>query len=69
MGGGLLIVPAGGSDLVAEVRTDVLIMGPLSRCGEAGFFVANTAESVLGKVDCSVLTVKPEGFVTPVRAE
>ena len=29
--------------------------------------IGNTAEEVLNQVDCSVLTVKPEGFVSPVR--
>jgi nucleotide-binding universal stress UspA family protein len=28
--------------------------------------MGNTAESILQQVECSVLTVKPDGFVTPV---
>jgi len=35
----------------------------------AGFFIGNTAESVLQQVNCSVLTVKPEGFVSPVKLD
>ncbi|MEA2079293.1 MAG: universal stress protein, UspA, partial [Pseudomonadota bacterium] len=35
----------------------------------AGFLIGNTAEEVLNQVDCSVLTLKPEGFVTPVTLE
>ena len=31
--------------------------------------MSNTAEAVLGKVDCSVMTVKPPGFVTPITAQ
>jgi hypothetical protein len=27
--------------------------------------MGNTAEDILRQVSCSVLTVKPEGFVTP----
>ena len=34
-----------------------------------GFFIGNTAESVLQQVNCSVLTVKPEGFVSPVTLD
>lgn len=34
--------------------------------GVGGFLIGNTAEEVLNQVDCPVLTVKPEGFVTPV---
>ena len=29
-------------------------------------FIGNTAETVLNRLDCSVLTVKPKGFVSPV---
>lgn len=35
--------------------------------GVAGFFIGTTAENVLQLVDCSVLRVKPEGFVSPVK--
>ena len=35
----------------------------------AGLFIGNTTEAVLHQVNCSVLTVKPEGFVTPVKPE
>jgi nucleotide-binding universal stress UspA family protein len=41
-------------------------MGTVCRTGVTGFLIGNTAEKVLNNVDCSVLTVKPEGFVTPV---
>jgi len=31
--------------------------------------LGNTAETVLQRVDCSVLTVKPDGFVSPVKPD
>jgi universal stress protein E len=49
-----------------KTRADVLVMGTLSRVGIPGLFMGNTAESVLSQVSCSVLTVKPEGFQSPV---
>lgn len=52
--------------LVADLRPDLLVMGTVSRTGVAGLLIGNTAERVLSEVDCSVLTLKPEGFVTPV---
>ncbi len=48
---------------------DLLVMGTVCRTGLAGFIIGNTAEKVLSEVNCSVLTVKPEGFVTPVTLE
>jgi universal stress protein E len=52
-----------------KTRADVLVMGTLSRVGIPGLFMGNTAESVLSQVGCSVLTVKPEGFHSPVELE
>jgi nucleotide-binding universal stress UspA family protein len=57
------------SNLVVEQDIDLLVMGTVSRTGIAGFLIGNTAEEVLNQVDCSVLTVKPEGFVTPITLE
>ncbi|MDJ0950901.1 MAG: universal stress protein [Alphaproteobacteria bacterium] len=54
---------------VQEKNVDLIVMGTVSRTGIAGFFIGNTAEEVLRQVDCSVLTVKPDGFVTPVTVE
>jgi len=55
------------TDLAAKERIDLIVMGTVCRTGVAGFFIGNTAENVLQQVDCSVLTVKPEGFVSPVK--
>lgn len=44
----------------------LLVMGTVGRSGIAGFFVGNTAERLLPRIPCSVLAVKPEGFVSPV---
>jgi len=54
------------SRLVHEKRIDLLVMGTVCRTGIRGFFIGNTAEGVLRRVDCSLLTVKPKGFVSPV---
>jgi nucleotide-binding universal stress UspA family protein len=56
-------------ELAAAQGIDLLVMGSVSRTGIAGFLIGNTAEEVLNQVDCSVLTLKPEGFVTPVTLE
>lgn len=56
-------------ELVKEQQIDLMIMGTLGRTGIPGFLMGNTAETVLNRIDCSVLAVKPEGFVTPVKLE
>ncbi len=49
-----------------ELDVDLIVMGTVARAGVPGFFMGNTAESILNQIDCSVLTVKPPGFVSPV---
>jgi universal stress protein E len=53
--------------LVRRKRIDLLVMGTVCRTGIPGFLIGNTAEKILNQVDCSVLTVKPDGFITPVK--
>lgn len=55
--------------LVVERGIDLLVMGTVCRTGIAGFLIGNTAEEVLDQVDCSVLTLKPDRFVTPIPIE
>ena len=47
-------------------RVDLLCMGTVARSGLRGLLTGNTAENVLPWIDCSLLAVKPQGFVTPV---
>lgn len=47
-------------------QADLIVMGSASRAGIAGMFIGPVAEDVLRQVDCSVLTVKPNGFISPV---
>lgn len=46
---------------------DLIVMGTVGRTGIRGALMGNTAETILGRIGCSVLAVKPPGFVTPVR--
>lgn len=45
---------------------DLLVMGTVGRTGIPGFFIGNTAEIILNKVNCSLFTIKPDGFVSPI---
>jgi nucleotide-binding universal stress UspA family protein len=56
-------------DLAAELGVDLVVMGTVGRTGIAGFLIGNTAETILNRLSCSVLAVKPKGFVSPVRLE
>ncbi|MFA6700052.1 MAG: universal stress protein [Thiomicrospira sp.] len=52
--------------LVEQQQIDLLVMGTLGRSGLPGLVIGNTAETILEQIQCSVLVVKPEGFVSPI---
>ena len=56
-------------ELARELAVDLGVMGTVARTGIEGFFMGNTAESILGELNCSVLTMKPPGFTSPVTLE
>lgn len=56
------VVPEFLNDLGAEL----IIMGTVARTGMPGLLIGNTAEAILDQLDCSILAVKPEGFVSPI---
>lgn len=59
--------PAGiVSEVVAKRRINLLVMGTVARTGVTGLIMGNTAETVLDNVRCSVIAVKPPGFVSPI---
>lgn len=45
---------------------DLVVMGTLGRTGIPGLIIGNTAEKILHLIKCSVLALKPQGFVHPV---
>lgn len=53
---------------LSAIEADLVVMGTVGRTGIPGFFIGNTAEDILNQVHCSVLALKPAGFVSPVVA-
>jgi universal stress protein E len=47
---------------------DILVMGTVARTGIRSFIIGNTAENILQKLGCSLIALKPNGFVSPVKA-
>lgn len=52
--------------LAKQIAADLVVMGTVARTGVPGFIMGNTAETILNQIDCSVIAIKPSGFVTPV---
>jgi universal stress protein E len=53
-------------DLAEELQAELIVMGTVAHAGIAGILIGNTAETILNRIDCSVLAIKPDGFITPV---
>ncbi|HBR99166.1 MAG TPA: hypothetical protein DD979_17570 [Gammaproteobacteria bacterium] len=52
---------------VRKHAIDVVVMGTVARSGIPGLLIGNTAETILQLIDASVITLKPEGFESPVH--
>lgn len=51
---------------VKALRPELVVMGTISRGGIPGVLLGNTAERLLDRLDCALLTVKPKDFVCPL---
>ena len=67
------LVPGAPGDVLPRLADHLdiglIVMGTVGRTGLRGLIMGNTAETILRSVRCSVLAVKPEGFVTPVKPQ
>ena len=54
-------------EALRQCTADLLIIGTIARKGLAGMLIGNTAETIIQKCDCSVLVVKSDDFVSPVK--
>lgn len=62
-GAAIKVIP----QLANDLATSVVVMGTVARTGIPGLIIGNTAEAILDQLTCSVLAVKPPGFVSPVQ--
>jgi nucleotide-binding universal stress UspA family protein len=56
------------ADLARDRDAGMIVLASVRRVGIPGQLVGSTAESIVSQVSCSVLALKPDGFVSPVAA-
>ena len=56
-------------EYVNNIADNLMVMGTVGRTGVPGFIMGNTAETILNHINCSVLAIKPQGFVTPITLQ
>jgi universal stress protein E len=54
------------SKSVSDLKAGLVILGTSGRSGLSAVFIGNTAENVIDKVDCDLLALKPEGYISPL---
>lgn len=54
---------------VKEFDVELLVLGTQTRTGMSAWLLGNTTERLLRDVNCSVLAVKSDGFVSPVTLD
>ena len=50
-----------------ENEIDTIVMGTVARSGIPGLLIGNTAETILSKISCAVVTLKPSGFESIIK--
>jgi universal stress protein E len=50
-----------------KLDAELVVLGTTGRQGISAALLGNTAEHVIDKLNCDVLTIKPSGFVSPVK--
>jgi nucleotide-binding universal stress UspA family protein len=53
-------------ELAESLEIEHMVLSTVGRSGIVGYLVGNTAETILNQINCSVLAIKPKGFVSPV---
>ena len=53
--------------LAQRLKTDIVVVGTVSRTGLQRLFIGNTAERLLHDLPCDLLIVKPTEFVSGSR--
>jgi nucleotide-binding universal stress UspA family protein len=55
--------------LVHQEPMDLIVIGTKSRAGLQGLLKGNSAERIMDQVGCSMLTIKPDDFVSPLLSD
>lgn len=53
-------------DVANKIDAELVILGTIGRTGLSATLIGNTAEHVLDRLNCDVLALKPDGYVSPL---
>ena len=50
-----------------KIDAELVVLGTIGRTGISAALIGNTAEHVIDQLNCDVLALKPEGYVSPLQ--
>lgn len=53
-------------NVAKRIDAELVVLGTIGRTGLSAAFIGNTAEHVIDRLNCDVLALKPEGYVSPL---
>ncbi|MEP1384130.1 MAG: universal stress protein UspE [Paraglaciecola sp.] len=54
-------------DYASKLDAELVVLGTVGRQGISAALIGNTAEHVIDKLNCDVLAIKPDGFISPIK--
>lgn len=55
------------SEIANEIDAELVILGTVGRTGLSATLLGHTAEQVIDNLDCDLLALKPQDFVSPIK--
>jgi universal stress protein E len=52
-----------------QLDAELVILGTIGRTGLSAALIGNTAEHVIDRLNCDVLALKPDGYISPLDVE
>ena len=49
-----------------EINAELVILGTTGRTGLSAVFIGNTAENTIDSLNCDLLALKPDGYISPL---
>ena len=54
-------------EVADEIDAELVVLGTIGRTGISAALIGNTAEHVIDQLNCDVLALKPDGYVSPLQ--
>jgi universal stress protein E len=55
--------------IAAKLDAELVILGTIGRTGLSAALIGNTAEHVIDRLNCDVLALKPDGYISPLDVD